>query len=157
MAFSNAGLTMRLRLLVVLVVVLVQSAACAVVEYNFNITWVWANPDGLHARPVIGINNHWPLPQINATVGDNVIINTWNSLGNQSTSLHFHGLFMNASSHMDGTSSVSQCAIRTGESFTYNFTVCNPTSPPSSSLPAVIPVSGLVLLRCRISLLTLNI
>ncbi|KAK5106527.1 hypothetical protein LTS08_000646 [Lithohypha guttulata] len=59
-------------------------------------------------------------------VGDVVVINVHNSLGNQSTSLHFHGLFMNGSSHMDGTSYVSQCAIEPGARFTYDFTVQQP-------------------------------
>lgn len=101
----------------------VSPAHTATVEHDFNITWVWANPDGAFPRPVIGVNNEWPPPQINVTLGDTLIINTLNSLGNESTSLHFHGLFMNGSSHMDGTSSVSQCAISPGSRFRYEFRV----------------------------------
>jgi hypothetical protein len=44
-------------------------------------------------------------------------------LGNQSTSLHFHGLFMNGSTHMDGPVQVSQCTIAPGTRFTYDFEV----------------------------------
>lgn len=98
-------------------------ANAAVVSYDFNITWVTANPDGAFERPTIGINGKWPIPQIEADIGDNIVINVQNHLGNQSTSLHFHGLFMNGTTHMDGPSQVSQCAIPPGESFTYNFTV----------------------------------
>lgn len=95
----------------------------ATVTHDFNITWVTANPDGAFDRPTIGINGKWPIPQIDADIGDRIIINVNNQLGNQSTSLHFHGLFMNGTTHMDGPSQVTQCPILPGHSFTYNFTV----------------------------------
>ncbi|KAI9779532.1 MAG: hypothetical protein M1839_007340 [Geoglossum umbratile] len=44
------------------------------------------------------------------------------SLGNQSTSIHFHGLFQNGTTHMDGPVGVTQCAIPPDGKFTYNFT-----------------------------------
>lgn len=93
-------------------------------SYDFNVAWTTANPDGAFDRPTIGINGQWPLPPIVADVGDNVVVRVTNQLGNQSTSLHFHGLFMNGSTHMDGPVGVSQCEIVPGASFTYNFTVC---------------------------------
>lgn len=98
-------------------------AHAATVTYNFNITWVTANPDGLLNRPVIGINGQWPLPYITATVGDSVVINVLNQLRNESTSLHFHGIYQNGSTDMDGVTGVSQCPIQPGGFFTYNFTV----------------------------------
>jgi len=93
------------------------------VIYNFNITWVTANPDKAFDRPTIGINGHWPLPQITVTKGDRLIVNVNNQLGNQSTSLHFHGLYQNGTNQMDGAVGVTQCGILPGSSFTYNFTV----------------------------------
>ena len=92
--------------------------------YDFNITWVLANPDGLFTRPVIGINNQWPIPTIVGTRGDRIIVNVHNQLGNQSTSLHFHGMYQNGTVEMDGAAQATQCEIPPGESFTYNFTVC---------------------------------
>jgi len=91
--------------------------------YNFNVSWVTRNPDGLQERPVIGINGEWPIPRIEATVGDRIIVNVHNQLGNESTSLHFHGLFMNGTNEMDGVVGVTQCGIPPNSSFTYNFTV----------------------------------
>ncbi|KAJ9360906.1 CAZyme family AA1 [Paecilomyces variotii] len=105
---------------------LLPSAICATVTYDFNITWVSSNPDGAHVRPTIGINGQWPLPAITANVGDRIIVNVLNGLGNQSTSLHFHGLFMKNASHMDGPAQVTQCGIPPGSSFQYNFTVDQP-------------------------------
>ncbi|CZR53837.1 probable iron transport multicopper oxidase FET3 precursor [Phialocephala subalpina] len=104
----------------------VTEAANGTVVYDFNIGWVTSNPDGAFERTTIGINGEWPLPIIRATVGDQVIVNVKNDLGNQTTTLHFHGLFMNGTTEMDGPAQVSQCGIPPGSSFTYNFTVNQP-------------------------------
>ncbi|KAI0832957.1 multicopper oxidase [Hypoxylon sp. FL0890] len=96
------------------------------VSYDFNIGWVISNPDGAFDRPTIGINGQWPIPRIEVDIGDTVVVNATNLLGNQTTSLHFHGLYQNGSSQMDGPAQVSQCAIPPGSSFIYNFTVNQP-------------------------------
>jgi iron transport multicopper oxidase len=101
-------------------------AQAATVTYDFDVGWVYANPDGGQNRPVIGINGQWPIPTIKADKGDRVVVNVKNSLGNESTSLHFHGLYQNGTNNMDGPSGVTQCSIPPGSSFTYNFTVCHP-------------------------------
>ncbi|OBT50152.1 hypothetical protein VE04_09138 [Pseudogymnoascus sp. 24MN13] len=101
-------------------------ADAEVVTYDFNVTWVRANPDGLFERATIGINNAWPPPTINADVGDTVIVNLENGLGNATTSLHFHGLFMNGTTEMDGAIEVTQCGIVPGATFKYNFTIDQP-------------------------------
>lgn len=100
-----------------------STAQAATVTYDFDVAWIYANPDGQYRRPTIGINGQWPIPAIVATKGDQVIVNVKNSLGNESTSLHFHGLFMNGTTHMDGVVGGTQCGIPPGSSFTYNFTV----------------------------------
>ncbi|KAF5681689.1 cell surface ferroxidase [Fusarium circinatum] len=105
---------------------LLPAALAATVSYDFSVDWVRANPDGAFERSTIGINGAWPIPRIEASVGDTVLVNVRNNLGNQSTSLHFHGLFMNGSNHMDGPSQVTQCPIQPGESFLYNFTITQP-------------------------------
>ncbi|KAI4623291.1 hypothetical protein J4E83_004684 [Alternaria metachromatica] len=119
MAPSSSSLLLPLSLLL-------SVATCATVTYDFDIAWTYANPDGQETRPVIGINGQWPLPPIVVTKGDQVIVNAKNSLGNESTSLHFHGLYMNGTTHMDGPVAVTQCGIPPGSSFTYNFTVDQP-------------------------------
>lgn len=108
------------------VAALAAIASAATITHDFNITWVTANPDNAQPRPVIGINNQWPIPRLEVDVGDRLVINVNNQLGNQSTSLHFHGLYMNGSSLMDGPTGVTQCPIPPGSSFTYNFTVDQP-------------------------------
>lgn len=123
MALSLSNFLIPITLILLLCGTLCEAAT---VTYNFNISWLPADPVGIGTgRPVIGINGQWPLPPIEVTKGDRVIINAYNGLGNQSTSLHMHGLFMNGTTHMDGAAQVSQCAIAPGASFTYNFTVSN--------------------------------
>ena len=105
------------------ILTLLSFAHAETITYDFNIGWMNRNPDGLHERPVIGINGQWPIPRIEATVGDRVVVNLHNNLGNETTSLHFHGLFMNGTNEMDGVAGVTQCGVPPGSSFTYNFTV----------------------------------
>ncbi|KAJ4991828.1 multicopper oxidase [Stagonosporopsis vannaccii] len=119
MAVSLSNFLLPLSLLLVI-------ARAATVTYDFDVAWTYANPDGQYNRPVIGINGQWPIPPIVATKGDQVIVNVKNSLGNESASLHFHGLYMNGTTHMDGPVAVTQCGIQPGSSFTYNFTVDQP-------------------------------
>ena len=62
---------------------------------------------------------------IEADVGDTVVVTAKNSLGNQATSLHFHGMFQQGTNGFDGPVSVTQCPIQPGDSYTYTF-VANP-------------------------------
>jgi iron transport multicopper oxidase len=94
--------------------------------YNWDITWVTANPDGLFPRPVIGINNQWPCPKIEANVGDTVTVTITNKLGNETTGLHFHGINQINTPYMDGPSGVTQCPVPPGSSMTYQFVVDEP-------------------------------
>ncbi|KAL8719660.1 MAG: hypothetical protein Q9225_003357 [Loekoesia sp. 1 TL-2023] len=97
--------------------------ACAkTVTYDWEITWVTASPGGF-TRPVIGINGEWPCPTVEVDVGDRLVVHVTNSLGNQSTSLHWHGQNQRGTPYMDGTSGVAQCPIPPGSYFTYDFTV----------------------------------
>ncbi|KAL8916107.1 MAG: hypothetical protein Q9208_008703 [Pyrenodesmia sp. 3 TL-2023] len=104
---------------------LLSPAFAKTVTYDFNVGWVTAQPDGF-SRPTIGINGQWPIPQITAAVGDKVVVNVKNGLGNQTTSLHFHGLYQNGTAHMDGPVGVSQCSIPIGGSFVYEFQIDQP-------------------------------
>ncbi|KAI9862602.1 MAG: hypothetical protein M1824_001151 [Vezdaea acicularis] len=105
---------------------LLRVAYAATVTYDFNVGWVSANPDGAFERPVMGVNGKWPIPEIRASVGDQLVIKVHNMLGNQSTSIHFHGLYQNGTPEMDGAVGVTQCAIAPGSSFTYNLTINQP-------------------------------
>ncbi|KAF9155690.1 hypothetical protein BG015_008921 [Linnemannia schmuckeri] len=98
------------------------AAQAAVVTYNWNITYVNANPDGLHERRVIGVNGQFPIPTINVTLGDTLVINVINQI-DQPTSLHSHGLFQTGNAQFDGPSMVTQCPIPPGANFTYTIPI----------------------------------
>ena len=81
-----------------------------------------ASPDG-YTRPVVGINGQWPCPQIDLNKGDRLVVQVYNNLGNESTSLHWHGFGQYGTNHMDGTSGTTQCPVPPGSNFTYDFQV----------------------------------
>ncbi|KAF8632864.1 hypothetical protein AX17_004712 [Amanita inopinata Kibby_2008] len=94
-------------------------AFAGVHEVWWNITYVQdANPDGLFARRVIGVNNTWPPPPIDVQSTDKLIVHALNSL-TEPTTLHHHGMYFNSTSWMDGAMGVSQCGIPPGEQFDY--------------------------------------
>ncbi|KAF1969978.1 hypothetical protein BU23DRAFT_650742 [Bimuria novae-zelandiae CBS 107.79] len=87
---------------------------------------IQAAPDGF-VRPVISVNGEWPYvpPTIEADVGDTIVVNTYNDLGNETTSIHFHGMYQNGTTATDGPVGVSQCGITPGNFFQYRF-IANP-------------------------------
>ncbi|OCK79663.1 multicopper oxidase [Lepidopterella palustris CBS 459.81] len=106
---------------IIVLLTLVISCLAKTVTYDFDIGWVLASPDG-YTRPVIGINGQWPIPTIEANEGDTIVVNAKNSLGNETTSLHFHGMSQQGTGPSDGPVGVTQCSIPPGSSFTYQFT-----------------------------------
>ncbi|KAK8229337.1 conidial pigment biosynthesis oxidase Abr1/brown 1 [Phyllosticta capitalensis] len=91
------------------------------VTVDWDITWVNASPDG-YSRPFIGINGQWPPPVLEADVNDTIVANVRNSLGNETTGLHWHGMYQRGTSQMDGAGSITQCGIPPGSTFRYEFT-----------------------------------
>jgi iron transport multicopper oxidase len=83
------------------------------VHLTFDLDWVTVAPDGFN-RPAIGINGQWPCPQIDVDVGDELWIDVHNRLGNETSSLHFHGILQIGSNQMDGPAMVTQCPIPPG-------------------------------------------
>ncbi|KAJ9272340.1 CAZyme family AA1 [Paecilomyces variotii] len=102
---------------------LASSCLAKTVTYDWNVTWVTANPDGLAERKVVGINGQWPLPMVEVDRGDRLVVNMYNGLGDKNTSIHWHGMYQNGTNYMDGPSMVTQCPVPPGASITYNFTV----------------------------------
>ncbi|KAE9372825.1 multicopper oxidase, partial [Stipitochalara longipes BDJ] len=90
--------------------------------YDWTLGWVNAAPDG-YTRAFVGINGEWPLPVIYANIGDVIKINLLNNLGNETTSMHFHGIHQGNTTFEDGAAMVSQCPIAPGETFVYEFTL----------------------------------
>ncbi|KAF2436781.1 hypothetical protein EJ08DRAFT_2725 [Tothia fuscella] len=79
------------------------------------------NPDGVY-RPMVLVNQQFPGPLIECNEGDTIIVEVENKATN-ATSIHWHGIYQNGTSFMDGTVGITQCPIAPGAQFVYNFTV----------------------------------
>ncbi|KKY28050.1 putative multicopper oxidase type 1 [Diplodia seriata] len=99
---------------------LAATALAKTVSVEWDIGWVTAAPDG-YSRPVIAVNGQWPPPVLEANVNDTIVATVTNSLGNETTSVHWHGLWQRGTPEMDGGAGVTQCAIPPGETFRYEF------------------------------------
>lgn len=62
-----------------------------------------------------------------SNVGDTVVVTLNNKLGNETTSLHWHGLYQAGSNANDGPPMVTQCPILPGQSYIYTFRVRSST------------------------------
>ncbi|KAI5851628.1 Cupredoxin [Morchella snyderi] len=90
------------------------------VEYYFDLVNTTASPDG-YERQVLLINGSFPGPTIEANWGDTVVVHVTNSLTNNGTGIHFHGIRQNYTNQMDGVPSITQCPVAPGESTTYTW------------------------------------
>ena len=88
--------------------------------HYWRLEWRWLAPDG-YGRPVITVNGIFPPPVLIADEGDTVIVDIENALGNQTTSIHWHGQYQRGSNNMDGVGGVTQCPIPPGGSFHYEW------------------------------------
>ncbi|KAJ2709209.1 ferroxidase fet3 [Coemansia spiralis] len=86
---------------------------------NWDITYVTTNR-GLPQLPKrgVGVNGAFPLPVVEAELGDTLVLNVRNSL-DVPTSLHAHGILQQGTPYYDGVPMVSSCPIAPGTNFTY--------------------------------------
>ncbi|KAJ2801888.1 ferroxidase fet3 [Coemansia guatemalensis] len=86
---------------------------------NWDITYVTTNR-GLNqpAKRGIGVNGQFPLPIVEAEIGDTLVLNIRNSLDTP-TSLHTHGITQRGTNYYDGAPFVNECGIAPGSNFTY--------------------------------------
>jgi iron transport multicopper oxidase len=76
------------------------SVVASTVSLNWDIDWVSVAPDGI-VRPAVGVNGQWPCPPIEVNIGDRVLLQVNNKLGNETTAIHFHGIFQTGSTQME--------------------------------------------------------
>ncbi|CAN6177779.1 unnamed protein product [Urochloa humidicola] len=85
---------------------------------------LWAPDCKQHG--MIGINGMFPGPTITANAGDIITVVVNNKLHTEGVVIHWHGIRQIGTPWADGTASISQCPINTGETFTYQFTADKP-------------------------------
>ncbi|TGJ88079.1 hypothetical protein E0Z10_g623 [Xylaria hypoxylon] len=89
-------------------------------EYWFDIVNTTAAPDGVE-RIILSVNGSVPGPTIIADWGDTVVVHVSNSMENNGTGIHFHGIRQNYTNQNDGVPSMTQCPIAPGSSYTYTW------------------------------------
>lgn len=91
--------------------------------HSFTITAGNRSPDRVKKRVYL-VNGLFTGPTIECRTGDKLIINVTNALENdEEVSLHWHGLGMRNSNHMDGAVGFTQYPIPAGHSFVYEFVI----------------------------------
>ncbi|KAB2061670.1 hypothetical protein ERO13_A10G095800v2 [Gossypium hirsutum] len=96
-------------------------AEAAVRKYQFDIQV--KNVSRLcHAKPIVTVNGRFPGPTIYAREGDRVIVNVTNH-AKYNMSIHWHGLKQYRNGWADGPAYITQCPIKTGNSYGYDFNV----------------------------------
>ena len=91
-------------------------------EYYFEVTNSTLAPDGVE-RIVLSINGSVPGPTLEGNWGDTFKIHVTNSLTNNGTGIHWHGIRQNWTNQEDGVPSITQCPTAPGDSMTYTWYV----------------------------------
>lgn len=86
------------------------------VYYNLELTNGTCNPDGNGPRQCLLFNGQYPGPVIRATWGDQLFITVKNSLQDNGTTIHWHGVRQYHSTGMDGVNGVTECPLAPGTS-----------------------------------------
>ncbi|KAK9734795.1 hypothetical protein RND81_04G163600 [Saponaria officinalis] len=73
-------------------------------------------------KSIMTVNGKFPGPKIIARDGDQVIIKVINHVQNN-VSFHWHGIRQIGSQWADGPAYITQCPIKTNQSYVYNFTI----------------------------------
>ncbi|KAI0813300.1 multicopper oxidase [Xylaria sp. FL0064] len=89
-------------------------------EYWFELVNKTLAPDGVE-RMTLSVNGSIPGPTIEADWGDTVVVHVTNSLQNNGTSIHWHGIRQKGSTDQDGVASITQCPVAPGDSMTYTW------------------------------------
>jgi FtsP/CotA-like multicopper oxidase with cupredoxin domain len=95
-----------------------------VLSLDWRISAGIRSPDGVSKRVYL-INDAFPGPLIECRPGDTLMVRVSNMLENEGVAIHFHGLHMRGSNHMDGAIGFTQDPILPGETFTYQFLISN--------------------------------
>ncbi|CAK1359430.1 Laccase-2 [Cercospora beticola] len=89
-------------------------------EYWLEVTNTTLAPDGVE-RVVLSINGSVPGPTLEGNWGDTFVVHVKNSLTNNGTGIHFHGIRQNYTNQDDGVPSITQCTTAPGDSITYTW------------------------------------
>nr|WP_232051901.1 multicopper oxidase domain-containing protein [Aquicella siphonis] len=106
-------------LFIVFLISLTSSLFAASREINLVVDYKAVDFTGKY-RTAIAVNHQIPAPILHFREGDEVTINVYNRL-NEETAIHWHGILVPW--QMDGVLGISQKGIQPGQSFRYHFTL----------------------------------
>jgi len=106
--------------IVLFILTVVQVNAQKRVEYDLYVRDTIVNYSGKE-RKAIAVNGQIPMPTLEFTEGDTAVIRVHNELKKESTSLHWHGVWL--PNKEDGVPWLTQKPIEVGETFTYTFPI----------------------------------
>ncbi|CAL9085484.1 unnamed protein product [Musa acuminata var. zebrina] len=97
-----------------------QLSAGVTRHYKFDITL--RNATRLcRTKSIVTVNGQFPGPRIVVREGDRLVVKVVNHVRSDIT-IHWHGIRQVQSGWADGPEYITQCPIRTGQSYVYNFT-----------------------------------
>src|SRR5262245_57539931 len=88
-------------------------------QYRFRVGTMAINPDGRGIVPGIVVNGQYPGPEIRVREGSTLRVEVENTISNEATSVHWHGLLLPAC--MDGVPAVSGFPIAPNRVFVYEY------------------------------------
>src|SRR5262245_32768856 len=88
-------------------------------QYRFRVGATTLNPDGREPVPAITVNGQYPGPEIRVREGTMLRVEVENTLSDEPTAIHWHGLLLPAA--MDGVPDVSGFPIAPRRTFVYEY------------------------------------
>eukprot|EP01018_Ginkgo_biloba_P037919 Gb_05992 [translate_table: standard] len=117
---------MRIALCILFVAwLMLQVSAATMHHHKWKINYQSWSPDCVQVN-IISINGQYPGPTIWAKAGDTLVVELENQMPTENVVLHWHGIRQIGSPWNDGTASMSQCAIYSGDTYVYKFVVDRP-------------------------------
>ncbi|KAL0535552.1 hypothetical protein IC582_029886 [Cucumis melo] len=127
MTMKSLSQQCRMMLLVIFISILLAGfvpfsfASPVIRRFQFNVEWKKVTRL-CHTKQLLTVNGQYPGPTIAVHEGDTVEIKVNNCI-NENTTIHWHGVKQLRTGWADGPAYITQCPIRSGESYTYKFSV----------------------------------
>ncbi|CAN6332819.1 unnamed protein product [Urochloa humidicola] len=96
-------------------------AAARTCRYTFNVTMATVTRLCV-TKSIPTVNGRFPGPKIVVREGDRLVVQVHNNINNNVT-FHWHGVRQLRSGWADGPSYITQCPIRPGQSYAYDFRI----------------------------------
>ncbi|PWZ18954.1 hypothetical protein Zm00014a_023910 [Zea mays] len=114
-------LLLRLTVALVVLVALPELAAARTRSYTFNVTMATVTRLCV-TKSVPTVNGRFPGPRLVVREGDRLVVQVHNNI-NSNVTFHWHGVRQLRSGWADGPSYITQCPIRPGQSYAYDFRI----------------------------------